>query len=241
MAGGRPKLIQDDGLERESNPVTRGMLREFFGDGKWRTIHDMVVVLMDRIPVQLAARAVLGSPKLAKKDLETQLRSGRRLLVRETVTSAVGSKVFEVRPGPNGREYRCVRPRPSRVKVGSRVLPLDLTKPAPSTQFGISRPQVYQVIAENPGIDFDELFARLLPCMIDDKIVTRYTNETIQGRIRRSHRGEAAIRAEVTACHAADPVAFLAKARLHLVRMLITDMVGDKQITEVRTFRVAKK
>jgi hypothetical protein len=238
---GRAKVIQADGLPRESNPVNRAMLCGAFGDGEWWTVAAMASVLTDQIPVALAARAALRVPAYAKADLETQILAGRHILVRETVCSAVGSKVFERRGSGRRREYRCIKPTAPRVCVGSKLSPDDLARPSSTTRFGIGRPQIYQIVAEHPKINFDDLITKLEPCMIDAAIDERFVAESIQQAIKKYHESEVEARQRVLAEREADPTAFLREARRFVVRMTLNDMISCKQLTEDHIFQVVEK
>jgi hypothetical protein len=241
MAGGKPRQIQADGLERDGNPVPRAMLREVFGDGKWRTIHDMDVALGDRIPDWLADRAMLGKPGMAKKTLEQRIKSGRNYFIRETVNAAVHSKVFEARKRGKKREYRCIRPLPSRVRVGTKLSPTAMAEPSAGTQYGVSRQHVYQTIMENPGCTVDFLITKLMPCMIDAKIIRRYISETVRRSKDKRRTNKVVTRAELAASYAADPDPFLAEARKYVVRLVISNLKNDHPVIEERTFRIAEK
>ena len=95
---------------RQKNPVTRQVLRENFGDGKWRTPADMAVRLWVLIPLEVAAREVLNSPRIMTKPLADRIHIGQSRLVRRAMGAAVRSGDFESRKITHGTtvhtEYR---------------------------------------------------------------------------------------------------------------------------------------
>ena len=244
--GRQPQKLQADGLARQNNPVTRSMLRKLFGDGKWRTIHDMVVTIGDRIPAAIAARAVPDREKAI--DLDRQIEIGRRELVRSPIVSAVQAGVFERQIGATGRkEYRCVKPDPPAVRVGGPQR--DDDDLVDGTFYGVSRPEINRLIKENPGITIDELIDRLVVDMHDDNIVDGYAHAQARHRTTKNKRGNGKkprptsprARAEVEAMRKADPAAFLNAARRHVVRMAISNLISEKKVVEVRRFYPAEQ
>ena len=243
--GRQPRTIQSDGLPRATNPVTRDLLRAAFGDGKWRTLHDMMIKLTDHIPIELAARAAREPKKPIS--LETRIRAGRRRLVQDPLVAAVLSGIFESRKGTHGIEYRCVKPVAYRAKVGNKLAPPDLTRPATGTKCGISYAAVYQLIEENRDINVVSLTDKLAACMRDDEITTRYINTLVRRALKgpgRKKTGPArdrvTIRAEIMARYA-DPIALRDEARQYVVRTIITGLIHKKKVEEIRLFRVVEQ
>jgi hypothetical protein len=220
------------------------MLREEFGDGKCRTIHDMVVALAKKgkIPDHLAIRAAPKPTKKAECNFEQLLKFGQRQLVRDAVGSAVRNKVFEAREGSRGRkEYRCVMATKRHPVIGSKLLPDSMNKPSADTKYGLSYNTVYQKIEENPGISVDALVAALAPCIHSELSITRYTNVLVSRELRRKDQTVKELRAKVLAEQNADPVAFLEAARHHCVQVIITNLRRNNMIIEKRIFRAVKK
>jgi hypothetical protein len=238
--GRQPRVIQSDGLPRANNPVTRDMLRAVFGDGKWRTIYDMVIKLGDRIPVEVAIRAARMPKKPTKDDFESRLRSGRRNLVREPVTAAVSGGVFERRKGAHGTEYRCVKPIAYRAKVGSKMAVPDLTRPATSAKCGVSHAAVYKLIEENRDIDVASLADKLALCMRDDEIITRYVNTLVRRQAKADVCDKETARATILTRHDIDSTAFRDAARQYVVRVAISNLIAKKKVTEICFFRVVE-
>jgi hypothetical protein len=114
-------------------------------------------------------------------------------------------------------------------------------RPSAQTRYGVSLNQVYQAIVENRDIDIDGLVALLEPCMLDDAIVGRWTNELIQRDLKRL--GEKEARARVEARQEADPPRFLHEARCFVVRERIGGLMHNGRVAEKRkiTFSVTEE
>lgn len=158
--------------------ITRLEIREWFGDGVGRTLDEMTYMVGDKIPNEVAARAVLDMPRVASLSLTERLYKGKRKLLQACFSSMIGSG-FARRYREGGRDLWAVKNRPRVFRITER-LPASVYDAPASTDSGITRSMVLQLIADNPGITDDKLVARLDKCWKIDNVISSYRKELLR-------------------------------------------------------------
>lgn len=236
MPAGRPPRVGGD-----HNPVTRELLREKLADEHWRTTYDMAVTLQAHIPVEVASRTILDSPRILKLERDAQIMAGRRRLIQKTLVAGVAEGIFESRKGPEGAtEYR-IKPLDEvsvTVPIGTNLPGGIFTRPA-KAKGGITLPMVFHLVRAHPDSDCAELIARLSSCFQPDEIVVMFSRERVRQVLAKDKGLKiTGVEGRIKVEQESDPADFLRRAKEWRVQSLLNSLVTSKHLSVRRTYRV---
>lgn len=162
----------------KNGPLTRETVRRVLGDGRWRTMSEIVILLRPHVPTMDAVRQAETHPGLMHLSIEDKADRG----IREFAVTLINGMVTTKQARTPTAERDSSDPK----RVLYRVLPeheiseivaeIDANKPEPvvnfnkpaDTESGLSRHHITYLIKHNPGISLLDIVYALSACFRPD-------------------------------------------------------------------------